>query len=183
MNTVEPIRDKRKIASMKALLNARNPKYMIMFDIGINTGLRISDILALKVEDVLKDHVTIIEKKTGKRRRFLINKKLRKDLRKYIRESDLDEDDYLIPSRNGSGSRPIGRVQAYRVLSEAGKELGLESIGTHTLRKTFGYWHYQKYHDVVMLQEIFNHSAPSITLRYIGITDDMKDESLREFYL
>ena len=183
MNTVEPIRDKRKIAAMKALLNDRNPKYMIMFDIGINTGLRISDILTLTVADVSGDHVNIIEKKTGKRRRFLINRKLKRDLRKYIREAGLDYNDYLIPSRNDYGSRPIGRVQAYRVLSETGRELGLESIGTHSLRKTFGYWHYQKYHDVAMLQEIFNHSTSSITLRYIGITDDMKDESMRGFYL
>ena len=93
MNTVEPIRDKRKIAAMKALLNDRNPKYMIMFDIGINTGLRISDILTLTVADVSGDHVNIIEKKTGKRRRFLINRKLKRDLRKYTREAGLDYND------------------------------------------------------------------------------------------
>jgi integrase len=51
------------------------------------------------------------------------------------------------------------------------------------MRKTFGYWHYQQYHDVAMLQTIFNHSSPSITLRYIGINQDEIDKSYRDFSL
>ncbi len=51
------------------------------------------------------------------------------------------------------------------------------------MRKTFGYWHYQQFKDVAILQDIFNHSAPSITLRYIGITDDNKDETIKDFFL
>ena len=57
-------------------------------------------------------------------------------------------------------------------------KVGLQDIGSHSLRKTFGFWNYELYKDVAILQEIFNHSSPSITLRYIGITEDMKNETI-----
>lgn len=183
MNTVQPIRDKKKITAMKNQLKARGDKYYIMFIIGVNVGLRVSDILTLKVEDVYdKSHVVISEEKTGKTKRFLINSQLQKELKSYIDKNGLTANDYLIQSRKGV-NKPISRVQAYRLLNECAEPLGLEEIGTHTMRKTFGYWQYQQFHDVALLQELFNHSAPSITLRYIGITDDNKDKAMQEFFL
>ncbi len=183
MNTVQPIRDIKTITAMKERLKAMNEKYYIMFVCGINIGLRISDILTLNVSDVQsKSHIIITEQKKGKTKRFLINDKLSAELESYISSNNLSNDDYLIPSRKGD-NKPITRVQAYRILNEVGKELGLEDIGTHTLRKTFGYYHYKQYKDIAILQDIFNHSAPSITLRYIGINDDMKDETIKNFYL
>ncbi len=92
------------------------------------------------------------------------------------------DEEYLIKSHKGK-NQPISRVQAYRVLQDAAKELGLSEVGTHTMRKTFGYWHYQKFHDIALLQDMFNHSSPSITLRYIGMNDDMKDQAMKDFFL
>lgn len=185
MNIVQPVRDKKKIEAMKTLLKQKDEKYYMMFVLGINTGLRVSDILKLKVKDVKdRKHIIIVEKKTSKPKRFLINEKLQKEIQKYIK--GLEEEEYLIPSRikDEDGNRKhISRIQAYQVLNEVAYKVGLSEVGTHTMRKTFGYWHYKQYHDIAMLQEIFNHSAPSITLRYIGITDDMKDESIKNFYL
>jgi integrase len=74
-------------------------------------------------------------------------------------------------------------VQAYRILNKAAKNIGIGEIGTHTLRKTFGYLFYQKTKDVALLQELFNHSAPSITLRYIGINQDLMDNAMDDFKL
>lgn len=183
MNTVQPIRDTKKINAMKTLLKAKDEKYYIMFRIGINVGLRVSDILKLKVSDVRnKDHATITEQKTNKTKRFLIPTSLQKELAKYIKDNNMADGDYLIQSRKGD-NKPISRIQAYRVLNDVAEQLGLEEVGTHTMRKTFGYHHYKKNHDVAILQDIFNHSAPSITLRYIGITDDEKDNSLKDFDL
>ena len=69
-------------------------------------------------------------------------------------------------------------------MNDVAKAIGIkDAIGTHTLRKTFGYHHYQQFKDVAVLQEIFNHSAPSITLKYIGINDDVKDNTLDDFDL
>ena len=70
------------------------------------------------------------------------------------------------------------------IIREACKKAGLqERIGTHTMRKTFGYHHYQQFKDVVLLQKIFNHSSPQITLRYIGIEQDQIDYSYNNFIL
>jgi integrase len=63
------------------------------------------------------------------------------------------------------------------------KNVGLEEIGTHTLRKTFGYHFYLETHDIGLLQELFNHSSPKITLRYIGITQDTVDNAYENFCL
>ncbi|WP_342668518.1 tyrosine-type recombinase/integrase [Cytobacillus solani] len=59
----------------------------------------------------------------------------------------------------------------------------MSEIGTHTLRKTFGYHFYQKYKDVAVLQQIFNHSSPAVTMRYIGINQDIMDEAVDGFSL
>jgi integrase len=78
-------------------------------------------------------------------------------------------------------------LQAYRIINQAAEMVGLVvrdhqerivkgEIGTHTLRKTFGYHAYKNGTDIVLLQDIFNHSSPSTTLRYIGITEDDKQE-------
>ena len=183
MNTVQPIRDKKKISAMKTLLKAKNEKYYIMFRIGVNIGLRVSDILELKVGDVrAKEHVTIQEKKTNKPKRFLVPAALQKEIAMYIKENNMSDEEYLIQSRKGD-NKPISRIQAYRVLNEVAEQIGIEEVGTHTMRKTFGYHHYKQNKDVVILQDIFNHSAPSITLRYIGINDDMKDNTLKDFDL
>ena len=74
---------------------------------------------------------------------------------------------------------PITRQQAYNILSQASSAFGLDSIGTHTLRKTFGYHMYQQTHDAVTIKEILNHSDISVTLRYIGINQDNKDKAIK----
>jgi integrase len=163
---------------MKAVLKRKNYRDYLLFVVGINTGLRISDLLQLKVGHTKNSHIIITEGKTGKIKRFPINSNLRELLDEYT--IGMSDDDYLFPSRKGEH---IGRVQAYRILNDAAKEVGLDEIGTHTLRKTFGYHHYQRYKDVALLQEIFNHSSPSITLRYIGINQDAIDASLAGFFI
>lgn len=179
MEFVQPLRDKKLIEKIKTELRNIDEKYYIMFILGINTGLRISDLLKLKVKDVKNSHIVIREEKTGKLKRFPINAYLRKELDLYILGKE--DEEYLFPSRK----RPyhIQRVQAYRILNTVARKFGLQEIGTHTLRKTFGYWYYKKTKDVALLQEIFNHSSPAITLRYIGINNDVIDESLKDFTL
>ncbi|MFD5264536.1 tyrosine-type recombinase/integrase, partial [Bacillus wiedmannii] len=91
------------------------------------------------------------------------------------------ESTWLFPSRKGN--QPISKIQAYRQLQKAGDFAGIESIGTHTMRKTFGYWFYKQTKDVAMLQDILNHSTPQITLKYIGINKEEKDSILDTFYI
>lgn len=181
MKEVQPIRDRKKIEGMKTELLKQGYRDYILFVLGINTGLRISDLLKLKVEDVKDNtHIILTEQKTGKIKRFMINNQLRQDIDKYI--NNMSGNEHLFQSQKGY-NEAISRVQAYRILKKAAENVGLKEIGTHTLRKTFGYWHYKRYKDVALLQELFNHSAPSVTLRYIGINQDIMDKTIEDFYL
>jgi integrase len=180
MKHVQPIRDKEKIEEIKSILLRQSGRDHFLFVMGINTGLRISDLLPLKVKDVRdKTHILIKETKTKKEKRFRINDNLKTAVEEYVR--GLNNDDYLFPSQRSG--KPITRVQAYRILNDAAAKVGLDEIGTHTLRKTFGYHFYQKTKDVALLQELFNHSAPSVTLRYIGINQDVMDRAIDDFSL
>ncbi len=91
------------------------------------------------------------------------------------------ESTWLFPSRKGN--QPISKIQAYRQLQKAGDFADVESIGTHTMRKIFGYWFYKQTKDIAMLQDILNHSTPKITLKYIGINKKEKDNVLDIFYI
>lgn len=186
MNYVQPIRSKEKIQEMKEELKKNGTRDYLLFTFGINIGLRISDIIKLKVKDVcntdgtLKEHIEIIENKTNKIKRFKINPLLSEDLLSYVKNKDFNE--YLFKSRNGKNQH-ITRNRSYTILNIAAKKVGLEEIGTHTLRKTFGYWFYKQTHDIALLQQLFNHSSPSITLRYIGINQDVIDSAYDNFIL
>jgi integrase len=178
MNFVQPIRDPDTVNEIKKYLKRTNERNYILFLVGINTGLRISDILKLRVGDVKGTHISLREKKTGKQKRIQINPVLKRELKPYIEGKD--DDEYLIKSRQGK-NRPIGRSMAYKLLNKVAAEFGLEEIGTHTLRKTFGYFFYKQTKDIALLQDLFNHSSEKITLRYIGINQDTMDDAMKRF--
>lgn len=180
MNIVEPIRKKKEIKKIEKILSKQSLRNLLLFTVGTNCGLRISDILNLNVSDVFnKKYIDIIEKKTGKAKRFPINSKLKPMFNKISEGRNLNEPLFLSVFHNR-----MERTQCYRIIKSACHQAGLEcKIGTHTLRKTFGYHHYQKFKDVVVLQKIFNHSSPQITLRYIGIDQDIIDNSYNNFIL
>jgi len=180
MTTVEPIRNIEKIRKVEKYLEKHSKRDLLMFTIGTNCGLRISDIVALNVGDVRnKSHIEITEKKTGKFKKFPINSKLKPMLEKFTKDKHSDEPLFTTIFKNR-----MNRFGAYYIIKAACKQAGIkEKVGTHTMRKTFGYHHYKKFKDVAMLQKIFNHSSPMITLRYIGIEQDQIDESYTNFIL
>ena len=184
MGVVEPIREPKKIEAMKKFLLGQNIRDYTLFTLGINSGLRISDLLALKLKDVytgdkLVHEIRLKEKKTGKYKSFPMGKKTKKALLDYIHSiEDFGPDDPLFFSRKTEYGhrRPISRQHAHYILSEAAEYVGImDKVGTHTLRKTFGYFAYKNGADLALLQDIFNHESPSITLRYIGITKEDRD--------
>jgi len=179
MNIVEPIRSKKDLRKIEAIL-AKNRRDLLFFVVGTNSGLRISDILGLNVGDVKnQSYIDITEKKTGKHKRFPVNAKLQPLITEFVQGRNNDEPLFLTRFNNR-----LNRVQAYTIINRACREAGVTCrVGTHTLRKTCGYYHYQQFKDVVILQKIFNHSSPSITLRYIGIEQDNIDESYKQFIL
>ena len=180
MSTVEPIRNLNDLKRLEDVLARQNMRNLLFFTIGTNCGLRISDILALNVEDVKdKNYIQIVEQKTGKSKKFPINSKLKPMFEEYTKGLNLKD-----PLFKSTFNNRLDRFAAYHILKDACQKVGIEEkVGTHTLRKTFGYHHYRKYKDVALLQKIFNHSSPQITLRYIGIDQDQIDESYTNFIL
>lgn len=178
MNTVEPIRDIEIVESIAYSLRQSSRRNYIMFCIGIYSGLRISDIVVLRVRDVKnKDVIRIVEKKTGNHRVYPVPAPLKRALREYCEGKK--PEDYIVP--NARTNKPLGRVQAWRIIRKACEPYGLKYIGTHTMRKTFGYHFYQMYGDVVMLMSIFGHTSESYTLRYIGVNKKMIDDAILKF--
>lgn len=168
-----------------------------MFALGINTALRISDILPLKVGDisevrngkrVIRTHVVKMrEKKTRKEKMVYINDELKKVLEQYISTMESPEDwKYLFPSRQKTSrtqkertERHLTRYRAIQIIKDVTGQFGIENIGTHTMRKTFGYHSYNERKDIASLQTLFNHSDPSYTLRYIGIDQNRMDNLVK----
>ncbi|TYR81185.1 site-specific integrase [Priestia megaterium] len=178
---VQPIRSLDNLDDMKwSLRKWCGERDYILFLLGINTGLRVSDLLKLKISDIRgKKKIAVKEGKTEKPRTIhLMN--IYKELNDYI--NTLEGTEWLFPSRKGD--KPISRIQAYRQLNKASEMVDIpDDIGTHTMRKTFGYWYYKQTKDIATLQTILNHSHPEITLRYIGITDEEIENSLSNFVL
>lgn len=182
MNTVEPIREKKTINKMKKFLKEQKTlRDYTIFTLGINSGLRISDLLNLKISDVLnskgklRDRISIYEKKTGKAKDFPISESSAKALNEYIATIDTNNTDSpLFLSRQGGEA--VSRFQVYRIINEASSYAKVkELVGAHTMRKTFGYHAYKMGMDITLIQKLLNHSSPAITLSYIGITRDDMD--------
>ncbi|API93482.1 MULTISPECIES: site-specific integrase [unclassified Virgibacillus] len=180
---IEEFREALKIAGKGVGQMNQSARNLLLFTIGINTGLRIGDIVRLKIADVKgRTNFTIREGKTQKKRTVHLNA-IMADIAEYITEylPDKPDDYWLFPSRKGNGH--ITTTQAYRILNKAADLIGRNDIGTHTLRKTFGYHYYQRTKDVATLMEIFNHADQATTKRYIGIREQEIANSLRDFRL
>lgn len=153
----------------------------MLFIIGVNIGLRASDLTNLKWNFFLnenktfKDFYKLQTKKTGKFVPLHFNNAVKKVILDYIKDYPIEDlNDYLFKSRKGNGS--ITEKALWNILNEAATELGIEkNIGSHSLRKTFGYFAFHNADDknkaLVTLQVIFNHSSTTVTARYIGLTN------------
>ena len=190
MAKVQPIRDKAKIEEIEDRLFAvgtpRGDRMFAMFDVGIYMGMRIGDMLKLKVGDIRgkSEYTFFPEKEDAYRNRPTHKPKkltytIGPELRRLVDElyDGQPDDAPLFPSRKKRGGKvcPINYRTAYRDMKEIARMAGIPyNVAAHTLRKTFGYHVYQKTHDVAWLQEWYGHSSPAYTLIYIGIADDEK---------
>ncbi|HDL4839599.1 TPA: tyrosine-type recombinase/integrase, partial [Staphylococcus aureus] len=129
----------------------------------------------------IKDYtIKLREQKTRKQKQIPLYH-LKKDIDRYIQF--LEDEDYLFKSNKLDSEaqiKPISRVQAYRILNHSAKSIGLSEIGTHSMRKTFGYHYYKKTKDVALLMDLFNHSSQVVTLRYVGISQEVINSSISE---
>jgi integrase len=195
MSFVEPIRDKKKLAQIKNLLRGQGRfRDLLLFVVGINTALRISDLLALRMGDFIdadgevRKQFRIREQKRGKRHEVVINNSIREALDEY-REAYPDVEDnpahfVFFNTRTHDYMRPISRVQAWKFIAAICQDVGLRgNYGTHTLRKTWGYHARMSGVDLTLIMDKLNHNSLAYTKRYLGITDDELGEVVRKLNL
>jgi len=173
MEFVKPIKKRSEIEAIKGALEAEGKdREKALFIIGINSGLRVSDLLSLRWKDVTGDTVKIKEQKTKKIKRFPLNAACIEALTTLEKGA---ANDYIFESksnRNGGESKPWTRQYIWRVLSAASAAVGIGEIGTHSLRKTFAYHVFAQTKNLTLVQKLLNHSSPATTLRYIGIEEE-----------
>lgn len=189
MKVVHPIRDKKQLEAVKTYLRGKNKRDYLLFMVGISSALRISDILNLKVKHVWNgkkplDFIEVNEKKTGKYKRFPITPNLSKAVKDYMNDyPEKIPEDFLFTSRKGI-NQPISRQYAASMLNEACDMVGIkESFGTHGMRKTWGYWAFQKGISLDYICIALNHSSVAETKRYLGILQEDLDNLYLEVNL
>ncbi|SHF83021.1 tyrosine-type recombinase/integrase [Ornithinibacillus halophilus] len=173
MEYVDPIKEIDSLNKIKALLKEKSKRDYLLFVFGINTGIRINELLNLKVHDVLdrnevKEFLIIPETEKHNEQTFFLNDNVKEAIKDYLSDIKLTGNDFLFKSKNYD--TPITRQQAYRIINQAAKKAGINGkIGTHTIRKTFGYHAYKKGIAISILKSIYGHNTPSETLKYIGV--------------
>lgn len=180
MNFVDPIYSPADVHKIKRILKEKDEKYYIMFITGIYLGLRINEILKMRVGDVKnKTRMVFRQSKTGKECPVAYNRELLSAYKEYC--ADKDEHEALVPNPLNE-YKPVSRVQAWRVMHAAAMAAGLnEKVGTHTLRKTCGYHYYKQTGDIATLMIWFNHRDPMDTLRYIGVSREKVTQAMVNF--
>jgi len=182
---MEPIRDIEKIKSIKnTLLKLNKWRDYLLFVTGLNFGLRIGDLLKIQVKDLveydgqIKERFNIIEEKTKKKNVIKINSEVKSALKIVIKETNLSDNlnNYIIYNTRNRNS-PISRVQAYKIVCKWCDYVGLGhlAIGTHTLRKSWGYHAHKKGISIEVIQAKYMHNSTSTTRQYLGI--EQKDVS------
>ncbi len=204
-HTAEPIKSMDDIDKICDYLQKRKRwRDYMLFVVGINFGLRVSDLVQLRFSNLINDNLTfkdtfpVFEKKTRntrkrKKNRYLtVNSAVIEAVTLYLEHTPgVSLSDYMFRSDSNNGSsvnRPMHRNSVDRILKGIGDDLRLNmKISTHTLRKTFAY------HQMVMsnndprklllLSKMLGHSSVGVTMDYIGITGEEIEEAYRNLNL
>lgn len=171
MNIVEAVKTESdaETISRKLTLNAKgNTLYADIWRFGVNTALRISDLLTLTFDDVQSERLVIKEAKTGKTRDIDLNSSAKAIIGR--RRAAHPTQTYLFEvDSNRAKGKAVSRVAVANAFKAVGDEMGLQ-LGTHSMRKTRGWLMYNGGVSIEMICKVLNHSSPAVTMAYIGIT-------------
>jgi integrase len=184
---VQPIRSTKSIEKIRKLLK-NNPRNLCLFNVGINTNLRASDLVRLRVGHVrylkVGDLLHLNEKKTGKPRSITVNKTVYDSIQRLLKSAEMrgtKDSDFLFMSQKSKGRAPMTTSHVRLMVKGWCKSAGLKgNYGSHSLRKTFGFQMRVKHKvGIEILMQMFNHSSPRQTLDYLCI----QPEEIRRHYL
>lgn len=182
MSVTEPIRNKRQIRELAGYyLHKGQLRNYVLIVMGLGTALRISDLLRLRWDDVYNfeskhvlNTITIVEKKTGKVKTIALNRNIVSALSLYATHAAKRGGSII---ENTRIRKAISRIQAYRIIRNAAEALDFKNrVSCHSLRKTFGYHAWKSGVSPAVIMEIYNHSSFAVTRRYLGVTQDDKNE-------
>lgn len=185
MSTTYPIKSEEKLEKFKEYYLTVKPecRNYAMIILGLNTAFRISDLLMLKWQDVynrkkncFREHICIIEHKTGKERSVAVNASVCKALTFLQEKSDYTDGEQYLFDNGRKAETHLSRSQAFRIIKEAAEYAGLdEHVSCHSLRKTFGYHAWKQGVQPALLMELYNHSSYRVTKKYLCIEQEDKD--------
>lgn len=204
-HAAEPIKKMSDILAISKYL-IENGRYRdnMLFIVGINFGLRVSDLRVLRFSNLINDNLTfkdsfaIFERKTRntrkrkKNRYITINNAVVEAVTLYLENTpNVSLSDYMFRSVSPHGkdlNEPLSRESVYRILKGVAEELNLNiKVSTHTLRKTFCYHQMLMSHNdtrkLLLLQKMLGHASPAQTLDYIGITEEEIDDAYKKLNL
>lgn len=196
---VYPFKKVEDLVAMKNYFQSKgHDRDLLMFVLGINIGLRASDLLTLRWSNLLDsdgtvadgitvqmEGITVKEDKTNKFRTFYLNESCKKAIQSYLENHKVNLSDFVFASQKGGA---VEVRSANKILKTAAKACGIKfNVGTHSMRKTFGYHQLKAHADDAMflcqLQQMFNHSSPQITLRYCGLEGEQISTYYRDVNL
>ena len=159
------IKDTKTIDNIKLLYRKQNNyRDLLLFEIGINTGFALNDMLKLRVKDVKNKQYLVLENS----KTFPLNDNMKELILILIK--DKNNNDYIFSTRQG---KPLNRSTVFNSFRNICTELALHNYSVASWRKTFAYHYYQKYKDLSYLQWLFNQSTIEQTMRFIGINENM----------
>lgn len=193
MSTTQPIKDEKQLKKFRNYYKETEyrPRNYALIVLGLNSALRIGDILSLKWNDVYsiqkktyREHLTLTESKTGKENILAINASMKEALEFYrITLKKFNGSHYIFSSQKYPYDR-LSRSQAFRIIKKAAVHCGMEQhVSCHSLRKTFGYYAWQNGIPPALLMSIYNHSSYEITKRYLCIDQIEKDQVYLQTFL
>jgi integrase len=183
MAATEPIRNKHQVRELAGYYLKRGEiRNHVLIVLGVHTALRISDLLRLRWEDVydfrqnrVRKTFALTEKKTGKAKIVALNERAVRALTLYAAKAAGPGRFLMENKRTGNA---ISRIQAYRLIRAAAEILQFQCrVSCHSLRKTFGYHAWKSGVSPAVIMEIYNHSSLAVTRRYLGVTQDDKNEA------
>ena len=156
-----------------------------IFQVGKATLLRVSDVLALRSNEIfaddgiIKKNAYIRDKKTDKPNTLYL-KPVNQDLIDYLQwlNENKIQSDWLFPSIKHP-DRHITEKQFYKIMAKTGDLLGINYLGTHTMRKTGAYRVYtQTHYNIGLVMSLLNHSSEAMTLKYLGLDQVSREQML-----
>lgn len=151
-----------------------NPQIVAVLTAEANLGMRVGDILRLRMSDFIRDggryRLNIVEAKTGKKRTFTVPQGIYDYFCTYATKNGIEPTERLFPITERSVQRYLKKVCDY---------LGYENISTHSFRKWYATDIYNNSgHDIILVQHLLQHSSPNTTRRYIGISEDKIESAI-----